>query len=184
MDMNKQNEPQTQKKKHRWKQTNTSYMLHASIQCTCKNKCSMGVFLLEKTNIYTLSQSSFQSQTYHPPPCAPPISQIHNWATIMPEFICMVPAEVFTRCLWVLLTWLGCRSANLLGWSSGYSSIICWIWEMLLNWGFHLKTMFVIETVFCARRLWTLPATPCSPCMMYCHQPYHKYDGSLYIYHG
>lgn len=119
------------KKKHRWKQTNTSYMLHASIQCTCKNKCSMGFFLLEKTNIYTLSQSSFQSQTYHPPPCASPISQIHNWATIMPEFICMVPAEVFTRCLWVLLTWLGCRSANLLGWSSGYSSIICWIWEML-----------------------------------------------------
>lgn len=75
----------------------------------------------------------FYKQT-HQPPSARPISQIHNWPSIMPEFICMVPAEVFTRCLWVSLTWLGCRSANLLGWSSGCSSIIGWIQENLWNW--------------------------------------------------
>lgn len=46
------------------------------------------------------------------------ISQIHNWPSIMPEFICMVPAEAFARCLCVLLTWSGRRYANLLAWSS------------------------------------------------------------------
>lgn len=78
-----------------------------------------------------LSFSFFFSLSLTNPPSARPISQIHNWPSIMPEFICMVPAEVFTRCLWVSLTWLGCRYTNLLGWSSGYSSIMSWIEETL-----------------------------------------------------
>lgn len=67
------------------------------------------------------------------PASARPISQIHNWLSITPEFICMVPVEVFTRCLWVSLTWLGCRSANLLGRSSGCLFIIGWLQEKLVN---------------------------------------------------
>lgn len=92
-------------------------------------------------------------QTNAPTPSARPISQIHNWPSIMPEFICMVPAEVFTRCLWVSLTWLGCRSANLLGWSSGCSSIIGWIRENLWNWWSHWRNAGVcIRTVRGARK--------------------------------
>ncbi len=96
-----------------------------------------------------------------PPSSVHPISQIHNWPSIMPEFICMVPAEVFTRCLWVSLTWLGRRSANLLGWCSGFSSIIRWIQEMLWNWWFFTgkpdvcvwKASCQRHTV-CKHRLW------------------------------
>lgn len=64
----------------------------------------------------------------------------------MPEFICMVPAEEFTRCLWVSRTWLGCHSAHLLGWSSGCWSVIGigWIQEELWNWWFSLNTLLSV----------------------------------------
>lgn len=96
----------------------------------------------------------FTDKTHYPPPppsLATPISQIHNWPSIMPEFICMVPAEVFTRCLCVSLTWLGRRSANLLARSSGCSHAIAGIQEKLRNRRFWLNQLIseLTESFWC-----------------------------------
>lgn len=122
------------------------YMCRHTITTNTTHKYYIQYVVFLKIQTHTVSLTN--TQMHQPPPSARPISQIHNWPSIMPEFICMVPAEVFTRCLWVSLTWLGCRSTNLLGWSSGYSSIIRWIQEILWNWWFSVENlMFVIGMV-------------------------------------
>lgn len=132
-----------------------------SVRTTAQCTVTMCVCIHVRTRTERTSCRQFvvftNTQMHQPPPSVHPISQIHNWRSIMPEFICMVPAEVFTRCLWVSLTWLGCRSANLLGWSSGYSSIIGWIQETLRIWWFW-KLMSVMGMVLMSpcfpRRMW------------------------------